>query len=54
MSWLLILTMYSGHGMSVTTVHLGDAISCKRAGLAFVKQVEDNSVAKFSCVEVRQ
>ena len=54
MSWLLILTMYSGHGVSVTTTLLGDAISCKRAGLSFVKQVEDQSVAKFSCVEVRR
>ena len=57
MSWLLILTMYSNYGV---TTHLGDQVSCQRAGLAFVKQSQDAvdyfsfAKVKFSCTEVRQ
>ena len=54
MSWLLILTMYSGHGVSVATAPLGDELSCRRAGLSFVKQVGDKTVASYSCVEVKR
>jgi hypothetical protein len=60
MSWLLILTVYTNYGVTVTTAHLGDQISCQRAGLAFVKQSQDAvdyfsfAKAKFSCTEVRQ
>lgn len=53
MYWLLILTMYSGNGVSVTTEKLGDKMSCIRAGLAFVKQTNGSGYPNYSCTEVR-
>ena len=57
--WLLILTFVHYQGVAVTTTKVGDEISCKRAGLAFMKnhveKMDERSVAtRYTCVEVKK
>ena len=39
-SWILMLALWGGHGVSVTTQQFSTESSCKQAGQAAVKMME--------------